>query len=81
MIFKILVALLVLLAMYLLFFKTGRGDEQQISSKKKRRDKRASSPDEEVMLECHKCGTFISNKEAIIGTKGEYFCSRECLQA
>ncbi len=34
---------------------------------------------EEIMLECKKCGTYISSKEAII-SNGEYYCSKECLK-
>ena len=32
---------------------------------------------EEIMLECKKCGTYVSNKEAII-KDGQYFCSKSC---
>ena len=32
---------------------------------------------EEVMVECKKCGTFVSIKEAII-KDSNYYCSKEC---
>lgn len=32
---------------------------------------------EEIMLECKKCGTYISDKEAII-KDGKHFCSKNC---
>ena len=31
----------------------------------------------DTMVECDKCGTFVSNKEAII-KNGKYYCSKEC---
>ncbi len=31
----------------------------------------------DTMIECDKCGTFVSNKEAII-KNGKYYCSKEC---
>ena len=34
----------------------------------------------ETMVECQKCGTFVSNKEAII-KDGKYYCSKECANA
>ncbi len=34
----------------------------------------------EMMVECSKCGVFISNNEAIV-SNGKYFCSRECLDS
>ena len=33
----------------------------------------------ETMVECSKCGTFVSNKEAII-KDGRYYCSKECAE-
>jgi uncharacterized protein len=38
------------------------------------------SKDSEIMVECNKCGTFVSNKEAII-KDGKYYCSKECANA
>ncbi|WP_199770156.1 PP0621 family protein [Helicobacter mesocricetorum] len=32
---------------------------------------------EEIMIECEKCGIYVSNKEAII-QDGKYYCSKEC---
>ena len=31
----------------------------------------------ETMVECEKCGTFVSTKEAII-KDGKYYCSKKC---
>lgn len=40
--------------------------------------KQTKKPQEEVMVECSKCGTYISSKEAIVVGK-KYFCSKKCL--
>ena len=39
---------------------------------------KASKEDEETMIECEKCSTFVVKKEAIF-YRGHYYCSRECL--
>ncbi len=33
--------------------------------------------DEDIMVECAKCKTYVSSKEAII-KNGKYYCSKEC---
>lgn len=40
--------------------------------------KQTKKPQEELMVECCKCGTYISSKEAIVVGK-KYFCSKKCL--
>jgi uncharacterized protein len=67
-IFKILVLGLVLVLVYFLFFKKSR-KEEEVDQVTKNSD--------DVMIECSKCGTYISNKEAII-KDGQFFCSKEC---
>ncbi len=39
---------------------------------------KGQNPQEELMLQCHKCGTFVSQKEAIVYNK-HYYCSKQCL--
>ena len=68
MIFKILVFLAVLIAIYLIFFKT------RVKRGAKKEDKEA-----ENFVECKKCGTFIEAKDAVI-SGGGYVC-RECMQS
>jgi len=34
--------------------------------------------EEETLVECAECGTYVVKKEAIF-YKGKYYCSRECL--
>jgi len=33
--------------------------------------------EEDTLVECEACGTFVTTKEAIIA-KGKYYCSLEC---
>ena len=68
MLFKILVFLAVLIAIYLIFFKT------RVKRGVKKEDKEA-----ENFVECKKCGTFIEAKDAVI-SGGGYVC-RECMQS
>ena len=71
---KILAIIAVLFIIYLLFFRTKRVDNQKINSDTK---KRKDSELEEVMVECCKCSTFVSTKDAII-KDGKFYCSKEC---
>ncbi len=64
MLFKILLLAAVIGAIYYFFIK-----------------KKPQLPkDSETMVECEKCGTFVSSKEAII-KNGRYYCSKECANA
>ena len=67
MLFKILVFLAVLIAIYLIFFKT------RVKRGVKKEDKEA-----ENFVECKKCGTFIEAKDAVI-SGGGYVCE-DCMQ-
>ena len=69
MIFKVLAIAVVLFLVYIFFFKKNRESE----IKDKDQDKI-----EDVMVECPKCGTFVSKKEGIL-SNGNFFCSKECL--
>ena len=60
MLFKILVFLAVLIAIYLIFFKT------RVKRGAKKEDKEA-----ENFVECKKCGTFIEAKDAVISGGGD----------
>lgn len=72
MIFKILAFLFALFLIYLVFFKKGR--ETQIKQNEKKREE-----NEDIMIECPSCKTFVSKDEAIL-SNGRYFCSKECLK-
>lgn len=68
MLFKILAFLAVLIAIYLIFFKT------RVKGGAKKEDK-----DAENFVECKKCGTFIEAKDAVI-SGGGYVCE-DCMQS
>ena len=66
----LLVFIAIIAVIYFVFFK-----KKSVGAKKQNEiDK-----NEDLMLECHKCGTFTSSNEAII-KDGKYFCSKECLR-
>ena len=68
MLFKILAFFAVLIAIYLIFFKT------RVKGGAKKEDK-----DAENFVECKKCGTFIEVKDAVI-CGGGYVC-QDCVQS
>ena len=70
MISKFLLVVVVIGLVYFLFIK-----KKPALKKPKKKDVQA-----ETMVECKKCGTFVSPTEAILSS-GEYFCSSECLRA
>ncbi|MDD3324373.1 MAG: PP0621 family protein [Sulfurospirillaceae bacterium] len=63
MIMKILIFIAILVIIYMVFFKKTKGKEKKIEG--------------EAMVECEKCSTFVSDKEAII-KDGHFYCSKEC---
>jgi hypothetical protein len=67
MLFKILAFLAVLIAIYLIFFKT------RVKRGAKKEDKEAQN-----FVECKKCGTFIEAKNAVI-SGGGYICE-DCIK-
>ena len=73
---KLLVIALLITAIYYLFIRQPKKTEG--SGTKKPKDKN-SDKSAEVMVECAKCGTFISSKEALI-KDGRYYCSKECAE-
>lgn len=73
MIFKVLAVIVVLFLVYLVFFKKSR--EQDIKEKKSKKQEQIT----DTMVECPKCGTYVSKDEAIL-SNGKYYCSKECLR-
>ncbi|BAF69471.1 PP0621 family protein [Nitratiruptor sp. SB155-2] len=65
MLFKILLLAAVIGAIYYFFIK-----KKPIAHDK----------ETDTMVECDTCGTYVSNKEAII-KNGKYYCSKECAGA
>ena len=72
MLFKILAFLAVLIAIYLIFFKTRV--KRGVKGGAKKGDKEA-----QIFVECKKCGTFIEAKNAVI-SGGGYVC-QDCMQS
>ncbi|SFV52028.1 hypothetical protein MNB_SV-6-1340 [hydrothermal vent metagenome] len=76
MIFKLIIFALIGIGIYKLF----GGSLPSLSRDKK--DKMPKGDDskkieEDTLVECVKCGTYVTYKESII-VKGEIYCSREC---
>lgn len=72
MLLKLIALIAVLSAVYFIFFKKTRTEEIDENKKKRKMG-------DEVMIECVKCGTYVSNKEAFI-KDGKFFCSKECME-
>lgn len=62
----------VLFIIYIAFFK--KPNKVENSSRKK---SKKETPKGDVMMECKKCETFVSEDEAII-KDGQFYCSKKC---
>ncbi len=67
MIIKLLIVGVIVYAIYFVLFK-----KPAIQKKNKQ-----ENIDSETMLECAKCGAYVSSEEAII-KDGKFYCSKEC---
>ena len=80
MIFKLIILGLVLYGVYILFIRDGNLLEQM---KEKNRGtaggKGKKQEDVETVVECHKCGVYVSVDEAIL-KDGHYYCSKKCAE-
>ena len=65
---KLILLVAIIYAIYHFFIKPKPIKEKKKSEKQK---------DEDIMVECAKCKTYVSSKEAII-KNGKYYCSKEC---
>lgn len=63
-----IVLLLLILGVYFFFIRTRESQPRKPQGK---------SPASDVMLECERCGTYVSDKEALI-VDGRFYCSKEC---
>ena len=72
MIMKFLLLAGILFLIYIMFFK--RSNTAETVSKKK---KKKAAPKGDIMMECEKCETFVSEDEAII-KDGKFYCSKKC---
>jgi len=79
MIFKLIVIGAILYGLYRL--AGGRILPESEGPKKKKGPQRENGEDDEnTLVECSRCSTYVVKKEAIL-FKGKYYCSRECLDA
>lgn len=69
MVLKVLAIVVVLILIYMFFFKKGR--EINISKK--------DEQIEDDLVECATCKVYVSQKEAIL-SNGKFYCSKECLE-
>ncbi len=72
---KLVLTIAVIAVVYFLLIK-----KPKVTQHRKARadaEKRKPKKDEEIMVECEKCGTFVSSHEAII-VGGKYYCSKQC---
>ncbi len=75
MILKLLLVIGVIATVYFLFMKKNR----PVSAKKTRKPK-PKKDDDDLMVECKSCGTFTTTGDAFI-KNGQYYCSKECMEA
>lgn len=66
---KLLIFVLVLAIIYFIFFKKKSVESGGSSTK--------DTIDDQTMVECSKCGTYVSTKESIM-KDGKHYCSKEC---
>ena len=71
MLIKILLLGIIIFGIYYFFIKQ---KPTITNNSKKEADKKEA---DDILVECQKCGTFVSTKEAII-KDGKYYCSKEC---
>ncbi len=72
MLFKFLLLVGIFFAIYIIFFKRSK---KEVSNERKKKSK--STPKGDIMMECEKCETFVSEDEAII-KDGKFYCSKQC---
>jgi uncharacterized protein len=71
MIFKLTVLAAVIYGVYFFFFRKKNSIKTQ--------ENKTKEIEEDTLVECKKCGTYISTKDAII-SNGDYYCSKECVE-
>lgn len=72
MIMKFLLLAGILFIIYIMFFKKSNTTNTTSTKKTKK-----SAPKGDIMMECEKCETFVSEDEAII-KDGKFYCSKKC---
>jgi uncharacterized protein len=78
MIFKFIILAALIYGVYILFFREGNLMDK-MKEKSKTASRKGKNEDVETVVECHKCGVYISVDEAIL-KDGYYYCSKECAE-
>lgn len=74
---KILLTIAIIVAIYLFFIKRPKvAKEHQEQTEKEKNNLKI---DEDIMVKCEKCDTFVSSKEAII-SYGKFYCCKDCAE-
>ena len=68
---KLLLVIAVIAAVYFFFIK------KSTPLTKERHDKKRDKEEDETLVECEVCSTYITTSEAIISS-GKFYCSTEC---
>lgn len=71
MLLKLILVIGVIAAVYFLFIK------KSTPLTKKRHDNKKRKEDDQTMVECTTCGTFITMDDAVVSS-GKFYCSTEC---
>ena len=71
MLIKALALAAIFFIIYIMFFKKSN---KEVQSKRK---SKKPAPKGDIMMECAKCETFVSEDEAII-KDGKFYCSKKC---
>ncbi len=61
----------------IMIYKFLGGKFPEIGKGRSSTKQRGSDPDEDTLVECSKCGTYVTFKESIV-VHGKYYCSAEC---
>ena len=72
--------LIVFAVIFYVIYKLMGGKLPQMGSKRKDRVPKGEDKkkiEEDTLIECEKCGTYVTYKESII-VKGKSYCSKEC---
>ena len=72
MLVKFLMLIIIFFIIYIVFFK--KSAPKNVT---KRKNSNKKTPSGEIMMECEKCHTFVSENDAII-KDGKFYCSVEC---
>ncbi len=78
MIFKLIILAAIIYGIYILFFREGNLVDK-MKEKSRTTTKQRNKEDVETVVECHKCGVYVSVDEAIL-KDGYYYCSKECAE-